>query len=243
MIIFCWSCRLTIFGGRVNGILKVGWIVKLIQIRKLIRLSILIRLSGLSRLTVLISLSALIWLISWSGRVIWIFSRFPELFSNSKTFIVSDSAFLIPYWLVISDLRRGSTLRRNYLSGAKSSGQRSGVISFFAPTRIYVEIVHYVEIFLQAPRTLIPVGARPDRTWDWNYPEIPSPGFFFAFAVDSELIRFGASSDLRWNFPADTSELIPYSAHLDRLLGFVIPEDSFSVLPPRSYPFGVYPNC
>ena len=24
MIIFCWSCRLTIFGGRVNGILKVG---------------------------------------------------------------------------------------------------------------------------------------------------------------------------------------------------------------------------
>ena len=102
----------------------------------------------------------------------------------------------------------------------------------FAPTRIYVEIVHYVKIVLQAPRNLFPFGASLDCTWEWKSPEIPSRGFLFAFAGVLGLIPFGASLDLRWNFPAGTSELIPFGASLDILWEFAIPGDSFSRIPP-----------
>ena len=94
----------------------------------------------------------------------------------------------------------------------------------FAQTRIYVEIVRYVKIILQAPRNLFPFGASSDLTWEWKSPEIPSWEFLFAFAGASEFIPFGASSDLRWNFPAGTSELILFGTSSDRLWDLWFPE-------------------
>ena len=54
--------------------------------------------------------------------------------------------------------------------------------------------------------------------------EIPSQGFLFAFAGASELLPFGARSDLRWNFTAGTSELIPFGARSGRLWDLRSPE-------------------
>ena len=87
----------------------------------------------------------------------------------------------------------------------------------FAPTRIYLEIVHYVKIVLQAPRNLSPFGASSDLTWEWKSLDIPSRRFLFTFAGASELFPFGASLDLRWNFTLGTSELILFGARSDRL--------------------------
>ena len=68
--------------------------------------------------------------------------------------------------------------------------------------------------------------------------DIPSPGFLFAFAGASELIPFCASSYLRWNFPAGTSELFLLLRQLGSPLGFAIPGDSFSEIPPCFPPSG-----
>ena len=70
-----------------------------------------------------------------------------------------------------SDLRRNFTLRRNFPADAKIgstwkfSRWRKNLLlalrSYFllAPTRIYVENLHYVEIVPLAPRNLFPFGA------------------------------------------------------------------------------------
>ena len=79
-------------------------------------------------------------------------------------------------------------------------------------------------------------------TSTWGVPTA-SQGFLFAFTGALELIPFGASSDLRWNFPAGTLELIPFGVRSDRLLGFAIPGDSFSGIPPCFPPVGVYSDC
>ena len=57
-----------------------------------------------------------------------------------------------------------------------------------------------------------------------NNPEIPSRGFLFVFSGALEIIPFGASSDLCWNFPAGKLELIPLGASLDRLWDLRSPE-------------------
>ena len=69
-----------------------------------------------------------------------------------------------------------------------------------------------------------------DLPWGWKFPEIPSRGFLFAFIGILEFISFSANSDLRWNFPAGTSELIPFgdSSDLPWDLGFLeIPSRGF----------------
>ena len=60
-------------------------------------------------------------------------------------------------------------------------------------------------------------------TSTWGVPTA-SQGFLFAFTGALELIPFGASSDLRWNFPAGTLELIPFCARSDRLWDLRLPE-------------------
>ena len=141
MIILRWSCWWSIFRFSCQWSIE-SWSNRRIDLNriidltiKLIRLSGLDQLSGLTWLSGLIRLSVLIRLIYWSGRVIWIFSRVPELFLNSKTFIVSNSDFLVPRWLVSSDLRRSCTVGRTYPAGAKFSGRRFGVISFLLQLR------------------------------------------------------------------------------------------------------------
>ena len=51
----------------------------------------------------------------------------------------------------------------------------------FAPTWIYLEIWHYVEIILQAPRNLFPFGTSLDCTWELKSLYITYRGFLFAF--------------------------------------------------------------
>ena len=111
--------------------------------------------------------------------------------------------------------------------------------SLFVPTWIYVEIVPYVEIFFQTPRNLFPFGGCSDCTWEWNSKEISSQIFLFAFAGASELLlliyllefsreRLGTNSVWRlFGLP----------------LGFAIPGDSFSGIPPCFPPVGVYLDC
>ena len=91
---------------------------------------------------------------------------------------------------------------------------------FFAPTHIYIEIIHYVNIILQTPHNLLPFGASSDRTWEWKSPDIPSQGFLLTFAGASEIIPFSASSYLCRNFPTGTLELIQFGACLDLLWYF-----------------------
>ena len=62
---------------------------------------------------------------------------------------------------------------------------------------------------------LFPFGANLDLPWGWNFTDIPSQIFIFAFTGTSELIPFDANLDIRWNFPAGTSELIPFGAILE----------------------------
>ena len=74
---------------------------------------------------------------------------------------------------------------------------------------------------------LILFGACLDQVWDSRFPEIPSRGFLFALAGASELIPFGASSYLCWNFSAGTSELIPFGVCSDLLWYLRSPEIPF----------------
>ena len=60
-------------------------------------------------------------------------------------------------------------------------------------------------------------------TSTWGVPTA-SQGFLFAFTGALELIPFGASSDLRWNFPAGASELITFGSRSDCLCDFQSPE-------------------
>ena len=106
--------------------------------------------------------------------------------------------------------------------------------SLFAPTRLYVEIVPYVEIFLQAPRNLFPFGARSDFTWEWNSKEIISQIFLFAFTGFSDLLLLGSSLEFsRWRLRTN-SVWRPFGLPL----GFAILGYSFSGIPPCFTPLG-----
>ena len=97
-----------------------------------------------------------------------------------------------------SYLRRNCTLRRKFPAGVKF--------------RIYVEIVHHVEIVPLARNS--PAGALE----------------LFPFCVNSDLCR---NCTLRRNCPSDTSEFISFLCQLGSSLGVKIPGDSFSGIPLR----------
>ena len=93
----------------------------------------------------------------------------------------------------------------------------------FAPTRIYIEIVHYVKIYPSGTSEFIYFWSQLRSYLEVKPLEIPSRRFFFAFTGALELIPSGASFDIRWNFPLGTSELIPFGARLDTLWDFQSP--------------------
>ena len=98
----------------------------------------------------------------------------------------------------------------------------------FAPTRVYLEIVPYVEIFLQAPRNLFPFGARFYSTLEWNSKEIPFRGFLFAFTGASELLPLVSLLEFSRRCLGTNSIWRPFGSPL----GFAIPGDSFPGIPP-----------
>ena len=77
-----------------------------------------------------------------------------------------------------SDLRKHFTLRRNVPAGLEFCIYVE-IVHYveifplalwsdflFVPNRIYSEIVHYVKIVLQASQNLFPFGASSDLTWE-----------------------------------------------------------------------------
>ena len=92
------------------------------------------------------------------------------------------------------------------------------------PTRIYVGIVNYVGFFLLAPHNYFLLAPTSDLPWKWKSPEIPTREFLFAFAGALELIPFGVNLDLRRNWSAGTSELVNFGASSDLLWDMWFPE-------------------
>ena len=132
MIIFRWLCRGSIFCLSCQWSID-SWSNQRIDSNRIIYLTIkidsTIRIESTLRIFWTLRIDSTFEIDS-TDILNWFFCRVLELFSNSKTFIASNSEFLIPRWLVSSDLRRSCRLRRTYPSGAKFSGLRFGVISF-----------------------------------------------------------------------------------------------------------------
>ena len=110
------------------------------------------------------------------------------------------------------DLRRNCTPHKNCPAGAKFFRWHLGIISFWRQLRFTYKLYScpYVENVLLAPRNLFPFGASSDLPWGLKSPEIPSRVFLFAFGGALELIPVEANSNLRWNCPAGTLELITF---------------------------------
>ena len=102
----------------------------------------------------------------------------------------------------------------------------------FVPTKIYAEILNYVNIILLAPHNLFPFGASSDHTWEWKSQEIPSQRFLFAFSVAFELIPFSTSLYLHWNFLCGHLGTFSNCRPLGLPLIFAILVDSSLVTPP-----------
>ena len=80
----------------------------------------------------------------------------------------------------------------------------------------------------QATRNLFPFVARSDRNWAWNSKDIPFWGFLFAFDGASELLPLGSLLGFSCGRLGNNSVWHPFGSPL----GFAIPGDSFSGIPP-----------
>ena len=87
----------------------------------------------------------------------------------------------------------------------------------FAPNRIYVEIVHYVKIVLWPSRNLFPFWRQLISHLGVKITGYSFLGIPLCFRWCLRINSFGSQIRSSLEFPAGTSELVPFGASSDRL--------------------------